>query len=153
MDLLDSSWTIYYHHNDNQDWTINGYKKIETITSIQEYYAFIKTIPKIKGILFIMREDVLPLWEDSKNKNGGAFTLFFSDDEYHEYLERTSTYMLAEQLVSGRNTNKNITGLSITSKHNSYSLKIWINDNKVARNLQFNKSLLFAKLSYKSHFK
>ena len=26
--LLNNSWTLYYHDFDNIDWTINGYKKL-----------------------------------------------------------------------------------------------------------------------------
>jgi hypothetical protein len=151
-DTLESEWTIYYHHNDNPDWSMNGYKKIGSISTIQEYFTFIKNIPKFRGILFIMRGDILPLWEEPQNKNGGAFTLFFSDNEYHEYIERTSMYMVSEQLTTERK-GRSVNGISVTSKHNSYSLKIWINDNKFSKTIQFNKSLMFAKLSYKSHFK
>lgn len=148
---LDDHWDIWIHNNNN-DWTINGYTKLITITTIQEYWNFFNNVPKVQGILFLMRKDILPIWEYVENKQGGAFTLFFSEDNYHEYLTKISSYLVSENLLVNDTLETEINGISLTSKHNSYSLKIWIKDAKEKDNIQFKPEINLQSLNFKKHF-
>ena len=36
MNKLNNDWTCWIHYQNDNDWTINGYKKITQITDLQE---------------------------------------------------------------------------------------------------------------------
>lgn len=151
MHELKSTWVIYYHTFTDEDWSMSSYHKLCTIRSIEDYWKFMNNIPPLSnGMLFIMREHIKPIWEDKNNKNGGAWTLFISNNQVNSYLINISAHMICEQLVN--NLNNEINGISITPKHKSYSIKIW---NKTASNhkkIKFNNDVQLIALCYKKHF-
>ena len=75
--LLNSSWTLWAHLPHDTDWSVKSYKKILTFNTVEHLQALLKIMPEkmIKNcMLFIMREDTKPIWEDPVNRNGGCFS-------------------------------------------------------------------------------
>ena len=63
--------------NHDIDWSLKSYKKIHKVNSIEEVVVLMNTLPEkmVKNcMLFFMREDIKPMWEDGKNKDGGSFS-------------------------------------------------------------------------------
>ena len=74
---LYDKWVLYAHLPHDTDWSIKSYKKIMTVTTIQEMIALYTALPEelVKNcMLFIMREGISPRWEDEKNRDGGCFS-------------------------------------------------------------------------------
>src|SRR5210317_621222 len=68
---LSRQWTLWTHLPHDTDWTINSYKKVYEITSVEETIALLETLPEVlvtNCMLFIMRNGVVPVWEDSANR-------------------------------------------------------------------------------------
>ena len=80
---LNSKWTLWYHHQ-KDNWKLEGYRKIFTIETINDYWSLFKNLHIIGGIsklqYFFMREDVTPLWEDPKNRYGGCWSIKITKD-------------------------------------------------------------------------
>jgi hypothetical protein len=127
---FNSEWDLWYHHSQN-NWRIDGYKKIFTIKNIKDYWDLHNNINKIGGInnqhFFLMRNGIEPIWEDEKNKFGGCWSIKLLSDKSYDLWERLSLYMVGESLIKD---SLSINGLSICFKSSMSSvIKIWNSDN------------------------
>lgn len=151
MDLkLKNSWNIWYHHILN-DWTITGYNKIYTITTIKDFWDFYNNINLIEELnnlhLYFMRENVTPIWEDDNNNKGGAWSILVNPEHAFELWEK-----LAVDLVSDKIFDNNINGISINQKNNIFIIKIWNNDKNKKNNIILPDYLnCYGNIIYKSH--
>lgn len=119
-------WILWYHHERN-NWSINGYKKIIEINTIQDFWKLYNTWDKIGGVnnkhYFLMRENVHPIWEDDNNIKGGCWSFKVSESESKHLWEDLSKYIITENITQKP---EEITGISICLKKNSFSvIKIW----------------------------
>src|SRR3989344_8434099 len=79
---LSDVWTIWYHKLYDKDWSINGYKKIYSFSTIENFWRMFNTLIKsgdteetkipiiLRGDFFIMKNEILPMWEDPLNLEG-----------------------------------------------------------------------------------
>jgi hypothetical protein len=133
MDInLKHNWVIWYH-NENNNWTISGYKKIYTIKTINDFWKFYNNTDKVGGIInkhfFIMKDDITPIWEDLKNINGGCWSFKIHEDNVDELWEDLSVYLVCHQLCP--TIPDEVVGLSVClKKNNNVVVKIWNNNSK-----------------------
>ena len=128
---FNSEWNLWYHHNKN-DWTINGYKLLFKILTINDFWNFYNNLDLIGGInnqhFFLMREDIKPIWEDENNINGGCWSFKKNISTINDLWLDLSIYLLGETLY--KNT-FNINGISICMKKGKNSIiKIWVKDDE-----------------------
>ena len=74
---LYDKWTLYAHLPHDTDWSIDSYKVISTITSVEQAIAIYKNIPDKMSqncMMFLMRNNIKPIWEDVNNRKGGSFS-------------------------------------------------------------------------------
>jgi len=125
---FNTSWDIWYHHSLN-DWSIGGYRKIFSINNIKSFWDFHNNIDCIGGItnlhFFLMRKDITPIYEDTKNRNGGVWSMLVPISKSYEVWEEIAALMCGETLIKDMSI---ITGLSINLKNNVSVIKIWNND-------------------------
>lgn len=129
---FNNSWNLWYHHNRN-NWKKTSFKKIYTINNINDFWILFNNWNEIGGLLkhhfFLMRDGVLPLWEDINNKNGGCWSYKKKNTEIEELWEQMAVYIVGETLSKNE---LDINGISISIKNNGYSvIKIW---NKECKN-------------------
>ena len=77
MNKLDDSYMLWLHNVFDNDWSINGYKQIYSFNSLEEAISLIENINSElleKTMLFLMRNNIKPIWEDKKNYYGGCFS-------------------------------------------------------------------------------
>ncbi len=125
-------WNIWYHHSLN-DWSINGYNKIFTISTIKDFWDFHDNIGYIGGInnvhYFLMKDNILPTWEDPHNKNGGSWSMLIPLEHAYNMWERIAVDMVNSALLG--NFNSSVTGMSINQKNNVSIIKIWNNNKNI----------------------
>jgi len=147
MDLdLDSkfidNWNVWYHHT-KDIWTIDGYKKIYTISNKIDFWKLYNNWNSIDGITgkhyFLMKNDVNPIWEDKVNVNGGCWSFKINDNMAGELWEDLSVLLVTNELVE----NCEVVGLSIAvKKNNTCVVKIW-NTNSMNNSIKhINKDIL-----------
>ena len=129
LHLLQNKWNLWAHLPHDTDWTVNSYKLIYKFLSVEDTIAIIQTLPEIlvkNCMLFIMKDGISPVWEDSKNREGGCFSYKVSNKNVYE-VWRDLTYILVGETIS---TNPsfvtNVTGITISPKKNFCIIKIWM---------------------------
>ena len=151
---LNDIWSIYFHDPYDANWDDKSYKFISTISSVDEFVAIFHTFKDLfyKGMFFIMREHIMPRWEDEHNKNGGCFSFKVSKFALQEKLFETCSQILGETMGKTSEYSKQVNGISISPKKNYYIVRIWISNNKYAVKHNYNISIpKFATLMYKPH--
>jgi len=76
--LPTGSWTLYYHHPADHRWTLDSYQKIITVKTWGEFFACMNALEDNvlqNAMLFWMREDIPPLYENHNNIRGGCYSL------------------------------------------------------------------------------
>ena len=119
--ILHSQWSLYIHDLMSEDWTINGYKKILTIETIEDFHILFNNLHKIVNnyYYFLMRDDYLPLWE---NNNGGAWSFRIPKDNTLKFFKDISIYTIGETICENP---LNIIGITTSPKEKFNTIKIW----------------------------
>ena len=75
---LKDTWNFWFRDPLDNNWKLDSYKKIHKIDSIESFwklYNFISNKIIENSMLFVMRENVDPLWEHEENIKGGCWSL------------------------------------------------------------------------------
>ena len=126
---LYDKWTLWSHLPHDVDWSVTSYKKIVTIDSVEAIITLCETLPEKminNCMLFLMRKDILPLWEDDKNKNGGCFSYKVSNKNVASVWKNLSYSLVGECLTEDKKLRPTITGITISPKKNFCIIKIWM---------------------------
>ena len=131
--LIQNKWNLSAHLPHDTDWTSKSYKHIFKFTTIEEAIAITETLPEalVKNcMLFIMRDGILPTWEDPKNRNGGCFSYKVSNKNVVD-VWKDLTYVLVGASISNLIPFvTSVTGITISPKKNFCIIKIWMSDCK-----------------------
>ena len=125
---LPFNWEVYYRDPISKDFSINSYNKILEISNIGELRAFLQLISddKLKkGHISIMKKNILPIYEDKQNENGGAWTLKVKEDDVPFYSKHYITHMLTDTLIKKHRPDNDITGIKICPRRGFSIIQIW----------------------------
>ena len=128
---LNSSWDFWYHSTNDTDWSISSYKKIATISTIEQFWSVFNlfTATHIQnGMFFVMREGILPLWEDDQNKTGGCWSFKIIKKDVFNAWNELAINLLGENITKEATFNTEINGISISPKKSFCIIKIWNKD-------------------------
>jgi len=153
---LKNKWSIYYHRMDEMSWDRNSYIKIFEFDTIVNYFKFknsMNNLPSIyNGYYFFMKDNILPIWEDTNNTKGGSWNIKISKNDLQNVLNDILLHLLSNELL--QHYNDTITGISVVPKKYNCIIKIWNNNNKICSNNLLNKRLNYLSLNdivYKLH--
>jgi hypothetical protein len=128
---LKYKWKLWAHLPHDNDWTTKSYKPIYKFGSAEDTIAITESLPEalVKNcMLFIMRDGVMPMWEDPKNRNGGCFSYKVSNKNVYDVWKEL-TYVLVGESISGNSSFVNaVTGITISPKKNFCIIKIWMSN-------------------------
>jgi len=128
---LNSEWCLWTHLPHDQIWSIDSYKNIYKFNTIEECKSILELLTEnlIKNcMLFIMRNDIQPIWEDKKNINGGSYSYKILNKEVKDFWINLTYYLIGETLLNDNNIELNITGISVSPKKNFCIIKIWVDN-------------------------
>lgn len=128
---LHSTWTFYLHLHDNREWNLESYKKIISFYRVEDaillndeiHYDLIK-----KSMMFLMKEDIHPMWEDPKNKDGGCFSFKVSNRDIETVWKHVYFHILGSSIMKNKENIQYINGITLSPKKKFCILKIWMND-------------------------
>jgi hypothetical protein len=126
------SWSVYYHEPEDDTWTVESYKKLQTVSSWEGMGTLLRELGPHKttnGLLRVMRGDNSPLWEDNANfLHGGTYCLKVwrrnAIDVFNRYLAAAALGICAKDPAN------TIIGVTISPKRESCIIKIWNLDTK-----------------------
>lgn len=130
LHTLNTEWTVYSHLPHDTDWTLKSYQEITNIDTVEKSISVIKNIPERtvqNCMLFIMRNKIKPMWEDTENRQGGCFSFKVTNAIVASVWERLAYTMIGETLFKG-DKNSKVNGITISPKKNFCIIKIWVSN-------------------------
>jgi hypothetical protein len=113
-----------------------------TIHNIGDLWSFINNFNKINYMdyqFFVMRGDIIPIWEAPENRNGGAASIRMrlSDKNLLHVWEEVCLYAINDQICPSP---KDVNGVSFNLKNDLTVIKIWNNNgcNDISRKISKN---------------
>ena len=127
MDSLNDTWILWFHDPLDNNWKLNSYKKISSINTINDFwasYSFLNNKIVENSMLFLMRNNIDPLWEHKDNIKGGSWSIKLQKGDLYDIWTTISIYLINENI-----SDENINGISISPKKNFCIIKIWTKNN------------------------
>lgn len=127
--FLDEMWTLYQHDIDDDDWTNTSYRKICCISTVSEMCASIVDVIRPvsdKTMLFLMRGDAFPSWDDPMNIDGEVLSWKIPDSDtavatFVDMCLRTVT-------DAWEGVEDTLQGVSSSPKYRACVIKVWVGD-------------------------
>jgi len=131
---FDSKYTLWYHSITEKSWAKDSYinlcqdfteKNVDSSDKLGAVYGKLNNNFNA-GMFFLMKNDILPLWEDPVNINGGYWSLKIPKKKSSEIWVKLSAVFVGNQLFNNEQDVKNTTGISISPKISNCVIKIWL---------------------------
>jgi hypothetical protein len=132
---LNTNWTLWFHNKKN-NWKKEGYSEILKFNYLEEIIYLLNNFDKLGGLnnnhFIIMRENILPIWEDTLNRNGGCISIKIEINKSIELWNKLVSYIVSENFKDSMLIN----GLSICIKNPNYCIiQVWLQkENKILIN-------------------
>lgn len=126
---LFDKWTLWAHLPHDTNWSMESYRQIHTIESVENVVALVEHLPDAlvrNCMLFMMREGIQPTWEDPRNRNGGCFSYKVTNKLVPTTWRNLMMLTACETAATQEHVSKDITGITISPKKNFCIVKIWM---------------------------
>jgi len=128
---LKNKWVLWFHKVNDNNWSIESYTKVYEMLTYYDILFVIKEIDNItSGMFFIMKEGIIPIFEDKHNINGGYWSLRISKKDSMDYWEKLLYYICVDSITINENYETKINGISVSPKINNCIFKVWNSDYK-----------------------
>lgn len=154
---LNNKWTFWYHNPKDTDWNINSYINLGSVNSVSEFWTFMNSLDNNiieHSMLFIMKEDIIPMWEDKKNSKGGSWSFKIIKNNIKQVWEDVCINIICDNITKNKSDANIINGISISPKKAFCILKIWNNNKNINNYKLLNnniKNINLIECIYKSH--
>ena len=128
---LSDKWTLWAHLPHDTNWGIDSYHVVLTFTSVEEGIALCETLPEklVKNcMLFLMKNDIKPTWEDPGNIAGGSFSFKVSNKVVHDIWNNLFYTTIGQTISNDVGFVNTVNGITISPKKNFCIIKIWTNN-------------------------
>lgn len=126
---LSDKWTLWAHLPHNTDWSLTSYISIHTFTTVESAVAVTESLPSAlieNCMLFIMRHDIKPIWEDPKNRDGGCFSYKVTNKNVTTAWKDLTYAVLGGSVSDKPGFFDCVSGITISPKKNFCIIKIWM---------------------------
>ncbi len=127
---LQSKWTYYYHLPNDKSWDLASYKTImSSIDSLDKLIAINENVTDniIKNcMLFVMKDRITPMWEDSCNRNGGCFSYKVPNKVVVQVWRDLTYFMCGNALTVDPKHMEFVNGITISPKRGFCIVKVWM---------------------------
>ena len=128
---LNNDWTFYLHLHDTKEWNFESYIKILTFDTVEHAillndeitYDLIK-----KSMMFLMKKNIKPMWEDEANKNGGCFSYKVLNKHIEQVWKNVFFNLIGKSIIKNKTYYSKINGITLSPKKKFCILKIWMSD-------------------------
>lgn len=129
---LNSEWNLWYHSIKDNNWTKTSYKKIYTLNNLYDYKIMEELFQKNylqNSMLFMMRNDIYPLWEDPENIEGCCVSFKIPSQNLVKTWNDCILSIICENIHKDIDNYNELNGISISPKKEFNILKLWIRSN------------------------
>jgi hypothetical protein len=123
---LKNKWVLWFHKVNDNNWSIDSYSKVTELETYYDVLYILKEIENItSGMFFLMKEGIIPVYEDEHNLNGGYWSLRITKKDSYEYWKKIIYYLCIADLTLDTKYEERINGISVSPKINNCIFKIW----------------------------
>ena len=147
---FNDTWTLWAHLPHDTDWSLSSYKNILDINCVESVLTLENVIPDVmiqNCMIFCMRKNINPTWEDPNNRNGGSFSFKINNHVVSSVWKELLMNLTTETILNDELKNRQINGITVSPKKNFCILKIWMKDISIQDITLFN---LPKEIDYKS---
>tara|TARA_B100001094_G_scaffold277267_1_gene286005 strand:- start:558 stop:1055 length:498 start_codon:yes stop_codon:yes gene_type:complete len=126
---LNTKWILWCHSLTNNNWDLESYNKIYELENIYDFKSINELInlnDYYNSMFFLMREGILPIWEDENNIDGCSLTIKIPNNKVKKEWDKLILNSITENLRLDKEDYGEITGLSISPKKEFNIIKIWL---------------------------
>ena len=126
---LFDKWVLWAHLPHDTDWSLDSYKKIMEVSIAEEILSLYDHLPEIlvkNCMLFLMRKDINPTWEDIQNRDGGCFSYKIPNKIVYDVWKNLSYRIVGETVSNDHKFVATVTGITISPKKSFCIIKIWL---------------------------
>ena len=126
--ILIDKWVLWAHLPHNTDWSLKSYIKLQNLETVEDVVSITNAIPEkmVKNcMLFLMRKNINPVWEDPLNCNGGCFSFKVLNKNVLKVWKELSYTITGETLSNKKEFMENINGITISPKKSFCIIKLW----------------------------
>jgi translation initiation factor 4E len=120
------SWILWYHDPENNDYSLNGYVRIAELTTPQQFWTVVDTIPQDAwecGMFFFMREGIKPLWDSPENEHGGSWSKKVDIANIRTIFVDLMVHCVTNELLVKRK--ECLAGITVSPKGQFSIIKVW----------------------------
>jgi hypothetical protein len=136
---FDSGYVLWYHSIVEKSWSKESYINLcedipgKVIKNAIQLWGIFNILDDnfTAGMFFIMKEGILPLWEDPGNINGGFWSFKVPKRNSNDVWKKLTAGLVGNSLTVNSKNMSSITGISISPKISNCVMKIWNNTIKV----------------------
>jgi len=125
---LQTSWILWNHKLNDNNWKNNSYKNIFEINNLYDY-KFLENIMTLQNLqntmFFLMRKDIFPTWEDPDNRDGCCASFKVPLKDIKNIWIQLVIDIISENIHIDKNKYDIINGISIAPKKEFNIIKIW----------------------------
>lgn len=154
---LNATWSLWFHDPKDDSWSESSYKKILDVSTVNDWASTHVAFKDMWacGMFWLMRDGILPIWEDPANLRGGCFSFKIMKPEVNDAWFQICSLMLGEQLVHQNVRGElwsQVTGIAITPKRSYCVVRIWIADSAYKETSLYNINVPnYTTVLYKPH--
>ena len=120
--LLHRNWSFWFHKIDNITWEMDSYRLVYSFDNILDFWKLYNNNNSFNlGMSFLMKKDVLPIYEDPENINGGVWSFRILRKDIAQVWLDLNLGLIGETLSDDMD---DINGISINPKN--CVIKIWM---------------------------
>jgi hypothetical protein len=159
---FDCGYILWYHSIEEDSWSKDSYVNLckdlpgNVIINAIQLWSIYKELKNnfTAGMFFLMREGIMPMWEDPNNLNGGYWSFKVSNKYSNTIWKKITAGLVGNSLTVDNKNMKYITGISISPKTLNCVMKIWNNNSVINNASLFTKEIDYLKentLRYNKH--
>lgn len=158
--FLRDTWCLYFHDPADDNWDFaTSYKPLGTIATVEEFIAMQAAFQGMwsKGMFFLSREHIMPIWEDQQHAKGGCLSFKGMKNELQPIWFDMTARLVGETLVSEAGaaagfSAEHITAVSISPKRSYCIIRIWVSEPEMRSPSYFTVAVPgYSSLLYKPH--
>ncbi len=131
---LNSKWTLWFHKCDDSKWDFESYNKLSSFQNIEDFAIIANAFDEIhieNSMLFLMREEIKPMWEADENINGGCISFKIYKKSIYPAWNQLCSFLIGENILKEDDDYEKVNGISISPKKTFSILKIWFSDKNI----------------------
>jgi len=128
---LSDTWILWAHLPHDTDWSVTSYIKIHKFNTVEEVISIINILPPkliMNCMLFLMRDGIIPTWEDPQNRKGGCFSYKISNKDVPQAWKELSYVLVGETMSDNEKLIPLVNGITISPKRNFCIVKVWLSN-------------------------